>query len=131
MHRIFQSPTMQSERNGTIEVRKWFGSVEVLVDGYTQSGRYLWRMWHQALLRLPGSQKVDRILMLGLGTGSAILAIHSCYPTAALTIVEWDPVMIELAAKHCCASELIRSTIVLGDVVDVLPDQSAAIFNLP
>ncbi len=30
--------------------------------------------------------------------------------------------MIELAAKHCCASELSRSTIVLGDVVDVLPD---------
>lgn len=88
----------RSDKNGEIIVRRdlgvWFISV---LDCY-QTGPYTHKMWHQALPRARARfPEISTVLMLGLGAGGEIRTINTYFPDSRLTVMEYDPQMIEIA----------------------------------
>ena len=93
---LFLSRTFHSERNGRIDVLRFFGMVRVTVDGFHESGRYLRLVWRDVIRHIPDTVPVRKVLMLGLAGGCSLAEIYRRYPEAQVTAIEWDPVMIEI-----------------------------------
>ncbi len=111
-----------SEKNGTISVRRGVrGGLHVYVNGYQQSGAHLAELWRRSMWHVPESHPVKQVLLLGLGGGSCVRDVHARFPDAHVTVVEWDPAMVEIAK----ASKLFRSKrapeVILGDACEVVP----------
>ncbi|MBY0539222.1 hypothetical protein K2P56_02180 [Patescibacteria group bacterium] len=97
-----ESIVRQSEKNGTITAIRKFGSWQVSVDGIEQTGSEVHAMWKYALevlTRYRGTQRIKKILLLGLGGGGELKMISRVFPEATLTVVEHDPEMIALAKE--------------------------------
>jgi SAM-dependent methyltransferase len=95
-----ETKTIPSEKNGVIVATRRWGRWQVTVDGCEQTGREVHAMWEHALAEAVahrGIQPVKNVLMLGLGGGGEIKNIYEHFPGAKLTVVEYDPAMIELA----------------------------------
>jgi spermidine synthase len=99
----------------------------VFVEHYDQSSPYIKRMWRHALRRLPQTLSVSRTLLLGLGGGSIIDDLAHRFPASKLTVVEHDPVMVEVAQSL----KLFSSTpeVVIEDAVRAVPNLPAT-YNL-
>ena len=54
-------------------------------------------MWRKAVRRVPSTARIESVLLLGLGGGSAINEVHTRFPIAQIAVLEWDPVMVNLA----------------------------------
>ncbi|NBS41331.1 methyltransferase domain-containing protein [bacterium] len=93
----FRTETYQSEKNGTVTVRHLPGETKVIVGDYEESGRYLQTLWHKALLRVPESHPVKQVLMLGGAGTCAVREVHKRFKDAHVLVVDWDPVMVEIA----------------------------------
>jgi spermidine synthase len=113
LHRI-----LQSEKNGRIDVWQYFGVVKVIVDGYEQSGKYLQLMWRDALARVPSDVPAKRVLMLGLAGGIAIQEIYRTFPDAEVTVIEWDPMMVEASRLAGCIPADRTPRIITGDAFE-------------
>jgi len=122
MHRLFSYRSVQSEKNGKIEILHWLCRTFVMVDDCYQSGPYLKAMWQNAIRRLPAKECVKRVLLLGLGAGSAINPIYSHFPTATITVIEWDPAMVEISQQLKLYNHNIHLEILVGDAVQVLTE---------
>lgn len=108
-----------SEKNGVIEIMRVFGRPDVFVGGTDMSSPYMRRLWRAAVRRVKGEK--TNVLMLGLGTGIGIPEIRRRFRGAKVTVIEWDPVMIDLFKEYRPRDP---STILQGDVRDVLPTLS-------
>ncbi|OGD85804.1 hypothetical protein A2Z23_00810 [Candidatus Curtissbacteria bacterium RBG_16_39_7] len=84
-----------SPYNGEIVVLQDIFGRYLLASGLTQSGGMIKPLWKKAISKV-NSQKVEKILILGLGAGSCLEAIFKKWPRAKITGVEIDPKMIEL-----------------------------------
>lgn len=122
MHRLFSYRSVHSEKNGKIEILHWLCRKFVMVDGFYQSGPYLKAMWRNAIFRVPAKTSVKRVLLLGLGAGSALNPIHAQFPTATITVIEWDPAMVEISQQLKLYDDSIRPEILVGDAVQVLTE---------
>lgn len=116
---LFGKTVLPSEKNGLIDVRYTFGKGEVYVDGYDQSTGYIDAMWQKALHRVPKSLSPKRILMLGLGGGSAIAKIQKQFPECTLTVVEWDPVMVSIYQNLHTQNKPL--SLLQGDAMEIVP----------
>ncbi len=121
MWKMYTLEYVHSDKNGDILVKHLFGHIEILVNGYYQSGEYMRKLWKRAVRRVPHDQPVHQILMLGLGGGSSLNDLHARFPEAKLTIIEWDPVMVELSKKLGYFDKALKPTILIGDAVDLIP----------
>lgn len=111
-----------SEKNGTILIHHFFGSIEICVGGCYQSGPYIDRLFKTVLKRIPRSHPVKQVLLLGLGGGGAIRELHKRFPHAKITAIEYDPVMVDIAEHvYLHAKDLTSTEIILADARDVLP----------
>lgn len=114
-----------SEKNGAIEVYKdIFGPWEISVDDCGQTTSYTHAMWVSAFKRLRAQLKktdVKKVLMLGLGAGGQIGTIHKTFPHCALTVVEYDREMVQLAQETGLYKPFPFPTVLLGDAKDVVP----------
>ncbi len=119
MRKLFGHTTITSDKNGKIEVHYFFGRPYVFVDGYHESTHYTGTMWWHALRHLPVSFEASRILMLGLGGGSAVRSLLRKFKNCELVIVEWDPAMIELYKE--VYGEIAHVTIMEGDATILVP----------
>lgn len=110
--------TVHSEKNGPISVRQFLWFYSVYAGGFEQSGPYLVGLWRDALRRV-AQEGVERVLMLGLGGGSGLAEIEKRFPRAAVTVIEWDPAMVEVAQRL----RLYRSEpeLLVGDACDIVP----------
>ena len=122
MHRLFSYRTVHSEKNGKIEIKNWLFRKYVMVDGYEESGLYLEKMWRNAVFRVRTEACVQRVLLLGLGGGSALNPIHMQFPDAKITVIDWDPAMVEISRKLKLFDDHIRPEILVGDAVQVLKE---------
>lgn len=95
----FNSEKIHSDLNGEITLRTFFGYQVVLVEGYYQSGNYINALIRKMLGRIPHSHKVRNVLMLGLGGGGGIAALHKRFPDAHIVTIEHDPVMVDLSKR--------------------------------
>jgi spermidine synthase len=115
------SRTWNSEKNGKIVVKRWFGNPEIEVDGYVQSGEYMRSLWSEALWRANSNPHVKSVLLLGLGCGSAIQVMQSRFPDCDITAVEWDPIMVALASQLKLFSSSAKLKVLSGDAFVILP----------
>ncbi|MCR4312162.1 MAG: methyltransferase domain-containing protein [Candidatus Uhrbacteria bacterium] len=118
MDRLFGRETVTSPRNGTIVIRRWCGVPGIFVDGFDQSTGYIRTMWHQALRHVP-KRNVKRVLMLGLCAGVGVSVIRRRFRGAAITVIDWDPFMIEIFKK--LNPQKLPITIIEGDAFVEMP----------
>lgn len=93
-----------SRFNGKIEVWRYGSQVSLRVDGLTQSGGLMEEIWGKAVKTVHKQQvtsnKINRVLILGLGGGTAAKVVKQYWPQAHITGVDVDPIMVELGEKY-------------------------------
>lgn len=117
----FDIKTIPSEKNGKIVVQRVFNNVSIYVDGYDQSSKYIAEMWRKALYRVPEEHPVKHVLILGLAAGNAVREMSRRFHDAHITVVEWDPAMVELAKHLRQFSKKTHPEIIIGDAAEVVP----------
>jgi spermidine synthase len=92
----FSNSIRWSKQNGWIIVTS---KREVWVKGIKQTSARYAELWADALAHgsMLQERKVSNVLMLGLGGGGALPAIHKDYPECHITAVEFDPAMVSIA----------------------------------
>jgi spermidine synthase len=116
---LYERHILHSEKNGEITCIRSFGRWSVLVRGYTESAPYMVRLWNHFLKKIPGT--VQSVLILGFGAGGNVKQLHKCFPRAAITAIEWDPVMVEIAERVHVYPSKWRPQILIGDASRILP----------
>lgn len=119
-----------SEKNGLIRCTRLFGQWYVRVGGYDQTTPYIKTMWKRALRRIPRDSSVKQVLLLGLGAGGVIQDIRRRFPHCHITVVEWDPVMIDIAKKLGLFTRDDRVTTIVDDAARVVPTFAPFSFDL-
>ncbi|OGY15642.1 MAG: hypothetical protein A2784_04485 [Candidatus Chisholmbacteria bacterium RIFCSPHIGHO2_01_FULL_48_12] len=105
-----------SRFNGKIEVWRYCSQVSLRVDGLTQSGGLMEEIWGKTMKIVYSQQlSVNRILILGLGGGTAAKVVKQYWPQVKITGVDIDPVMIELGEKYL---GLAGVTKIIADAVE-------------
>lgn len=93
-----------SRFNGKIEVWRYGSQISLRVDGLTQSGGLMEEIWEKALRqvhkRQVTSDKLNKVLILGLGGGTAAKVVNQYWPQAHITGVDIDPIMVEMGEKY-------------------------------
>lgn len=110
-------------------MRRHCGRVSIFVDGFDQSTRYIAEMWQKALRRVPTNHSLKQVLVLGLAGGDAIRVVQRQHSEAQVTVVEWDPVMVDLAKTLCRFSRKHMLEIITADAVDFV-SQTQRTFDL-
>jgi spermidine synthase len=97
--------------------------VSLRVDGLTQSGGLMEEIWEKALKAVYSQRlSVNRILILGLGGGTAAKVVKKYWPQAQITGVEIDPVMVELGKQYL---GLTGVKIIISDAVKFVEETEA------
>lgn len=109
---------VKSKSNGEIVVVKSEGEVRLLVDGLTQSGKFIDQIWGKAISYLRKSKlRPKSCLVLGLGGGTVAGLISRAWPEAEIVGVEIDPVMIGLGRKYLGLGEITGLRIKIGEAL--------------
>lgn len=117
---------VESPYNGTIEVVRDLSGTRILVSGISQSGWLVKRVWKAALRKLrqdgfaPG-----KVLLLGVGGGSAVELVEEFWPSAKITGVEIDSLMIELGKKYLKLGKAKNLKVAIGDAAKWLTHNRA------
>lgn len=115
--------TYHSDFNGDIKLIRFADDLRLDVGGLTQSGNVMVGIFDIGLSHLlPKGYRPESILVLGLGGGSVIRYLRRRYPSARLTAVEIDPVMIDIARKHFGVGKVKSLTIVNTDAVKFIKE---------
>lgn len=109
-----------SKLNGTIEVVKLLGSYSLVVAGYTQSGGLIQTIWEKSLRKIKKdiSKRNPKILILGLGAGTAAQIANHLWPKAEIKGIELDPEVIRLANKYFNLNQIPNLEIIIDDAID-------------
>ena len=88
-----------SKFNGQLKVVKTFGmGTYIQAGGLTQSGGIVESIWKSTLKKIKNDN--ENTLILGLGGGTLGKLLRKKYPSAKITGIEIDPLMVELGKKY-------------------------------
>lgn len=105
-----------SRYNRDIRVVQYDDKPTLLVDGSPQSGPYIEKLWQKALVKLRVALfRPRKILVLGVGGGTVIRLLAKTFPSARVSGVDIDPVIIKLGKKHFGLAQIPRFTIRIAD----------------
>ena len=91
----------RSKVNGWVRVYKFWGKYSISVGNLTQSGGLVEQIWDKALKQIHKRQVMgDKILILGLGGGTAVKLVKKYWPRVHITGIDIDPVMVALGKKY-------------------------------
>jgi trans-aconitate methyltransferase len=121
MNWFYSTRYFDSEINGRIQVRRFLGTYTVKVHGEAQSSPYTDTMWRVAMRRITRHAHIKHVLLLGLGGASSLRALFQKFPHAHVTIVEWDPAMLELCRSLHLLKHPEQTHVLIGDVRDIVP----------
>ena len=116
---FYEKFSEHSELNGEITCQRILGNWQIYIGGAHQSSDYLQGIWRRAMRKLPKNLDCKNILVLGLGRG--VNYPLRLFPNARLTVVEWDPKIIELAKRFGFIQNPERVQIIQGDAAAILP----------
>ncbi len=90
--------TRHSTINGTIRIEQFLGKKRVMVGGYIQSGDYARVVFERGMQ----GTTIDpsNVLVLGVGGGTMIGEVLKRWLSSAVTAVDIDPVMIDIAKNY-------------------------------
>lgn len=107
--------------NGEIQIVEQFGRRSIKVSGMEQSGPMVEGLWRRGLSEVRRWKlEVRKVLILGLGGGSAVKLINRYYPKAKIVGVEVDPVMVKLGKKYLGLNEYNNLEIKIGDAFNFI-----------
>ena len=100
----------------------------LVVGGLTQSGGIVKGMWERALREFKiqsfgnaqdesSKFKVNNMLILGLGAGTAVEVINKKFPDAKIVGVEIDSTIIDVGKKYFQLSETKNLTVIIEDAI--------------
>lgn len=108
----------RSRYNRDIRVVEESGKYKLLVNGSSESGEFIRRLWESAFIAL-GVLKVHtsvkRILVLGVAGGTVIHMLRNLYPRAAVVGVDIDKTMIEIGKTYFGLNTMKSLRIVCDD----------------
>ena len=111
---IYHKEIFDSAQNTKITFKKFFGEDTITAGGCFQTSSYVNNLWRKMLRRVPREQSVKKVLLLGLGAGGCLKYIWRRFPKCAITCIEHDPVMVEIA-KQTYLKNLPLPKIILAD----------------
>ena len=106
-----------SAYNRHIRVNEEWGKMKLLIDGSSQSGAYIEKLWKKALRRFSiGSHiPIRNILVLGVGGGTVLFLLHDLFPHAKQTCVDIDKVIIDIAKNYFSIGQIPNITLIEVD----------------
>lgn len=105
-----------SSFNGKVQVVKTFEGIKIVAGGLSQSGWLVKKIWNTALKRISQDRKdIGKVLILGLGGGSAAEVVASLWPDSKITGVDIDHVIIEFGKKYLNLSKIKNLEIIESD----------------
>lgn len=106
-----------SKYSRSIEVVESFGNQKLLVNGIVQTGRYPHSLLSRGLRHLSRLHigPMRQILVLGIGGGDLFHMLSARYPKAAITGVDIDATIVQLAKKYFHLAEIPNTTYVISD----------------
>lgn len=111
----------ESPFNGKIKVVKTLEGMRVTVEGISQSGWLVKKVWNSALKKVKKEKdEIEEVLILGLGGGSAAKLVNKYWPGARITGVDIDRQMIELGEKYLGLGNVVNLTKVVGDAEEYI-----------
>jgi spermidine synthase len=120
-----------SKYNGHIQVVEYGDVRRVVVGGIYQSishnaiscSRLYWGKVNQILKE--NFTKLDKVLILGLGGGTLVHLISKSFPGAAITSVDIDAVMVDVARKYFDIDSIPNHKVIVDDAMRVVvePDK--------
>jgi spermidine synthase len=98
----------ESKYNGHLKVSRSLGfGTYIQAGGLTQSGGIVEVIWKPTLRKIQKTNpKIQNVLILGLGGGTAAKYIRLYWPEAKITGIDIDPVMVELGKKYLGLGEV-------------------------
>ena len=105
-----------SSYNREIRVLEESGKYKLLVNGSRQSGSYIAMLWRRAFLNFSIAHlPVSRILVLGVGGGTVFGLLKRFFPQAAMTGVDIDPTILDIAEKYFGLADMQGLTLIHDD----------------
>ncbi len=115
---------INSPINGEIQVIKQLGDTKIVVNKMLQSGGLVELIWKKGIKQITNFQlPISKVLILGLGGGSAVKLVNQYYPQAKITGIEIDPVMIKLANKYFNVDKIKNLKIICQDAIKYINNQ--------
>ncbi|HLD50799.1 hypothetical protein A3K34_03345 [candidate division WWE3 bacterium RIFOXYC1_FULL_40_10] len=117
-----------SPLNGTIRVLHVGKTRKIMVNNFVQSLNWdspaCSRLYWGKTLEILNEHQPDmkRMLLLGFGGGTLSHLITKKFPEVALTSVEFDPVMVEIAKKYFDADKIANHRLIVADAMKVVVD---------
>jgi len=111
----------ESKYNGHLKVVRSLGfGTYIQAEGLTQSGGIVETIWKSTLKKVKNEKgRVNSVLILGLGGGTAAKLIRKNWPDAKIIGVDIDPIMVELGKKYL-GLDKVNIEIKIGDALDFL-----------
>lgn len=112
--------TYNSNYNGKILVKEFFGRKYIEVGGLMQSGRLIEQLFNKGFryFHLKKQVGIQNILLLGVGGGTLVQLFRKYFPKAAITGVEIDSVIIEVGKQHFSLENSDLVHIVINNAFD-------------
>lgn len=108
----------RSAHNGLIKVILAFNKPRLMMGGMLQSGMLMRKVWNKAIGQVKKrEQKIERVLIVGLGCGDVAFEIQKYYPKAQMTGVEVDDQVIEAAQCYFNLATIKNLQIAISDGV--------------
>lgn len=102
--------------NGKIQVIRTLEGIRIIVDGVSQSGWLVRKVWQRALKKIRTEKpNVEKVAILGLGGGSAVKLVNRYWPRAMIVGVDIDPIMVDLGRRYLGLSQLKNLKVVIED----------------
>lgn len=112
--------TIQTQKSGPLTLRREIGVYSLTTeDDFQESGLYMHLLWKTALETY--TRPAERILLLGIGCGDALMLLRKKFPQAQVTAIDWDEEIIRVGKEingHRWPKHL---TILEGDARELVP----------
>lgn len=111
--------TRNSKINGEIQVTKLFGTYRLIIGNCTQSGGLIEPIWKKALKvsKKKFSLRNPKVLILGLGAGTAAKLVTDIWKNSKVIGIELDPAVIDLAKKYFKLNEIQNLKVIKADAI--------------
>ncbi len=116
-----------SKISGEIVVKEQFGRYTLHVQNLIQSGGIIKGIWKKPLKKVT---KAERILVFGLGGGTAVQLIKSRFPKAKIIGIEIDEEIIKIGKKYFGLDKVEGLKIVDGDAIKWVRNYQGDKFDL-
>lgn len=121
----------KSKISGEIVVKEQFGQYTLQVQNLIQSGGIIKGIWKKAFNKLKKQNlKVENVLLLGLGGGTAIQLIKEQSPQARIIGVEIDPEIIKIGKKYFNLNKIENLEIVNANAIKWIKNYQGDKFDL-